>query len=299
MYLVLGASGMVGRRVVRGLLEAGATVGAVSRDPTRLADLTRLGAVPIRGDLRDPAWMAGALDGVEALVLSTHGLVPPTRDNHPGVTDGEGNRRIIDAARRAGVAHVVFVSATSGENTPVLFGRVKFMAEEYLRQSGLPHTIVRPTVFMETHAIGLMGDPLRRGGAVLMFGPGTTRLNWISADDVARFIVDSLPSGARRVGVFTIGGRDHLSRMEALALLERETGLIARRRHVPIALLKGMKQIGGVFNPGLRYLLDMAIAEATLPDQATWAPRTLDWTGPTGLQEVIRQWAREAPSLPD
>ena len=298
MYLVLGASGMVGRRVVRGLLESGATVGAVSRDPTRLADLTGLGAIPIRGDLRDPAWMAGALEGAEALVLSTHGLVPPTRDNHPGLIDGEGNRRVIDAARRSGVAHVAFVSATSGENTPVLFGQLKFMAEEYLRQSGLPHTIVRPTVFMETHALGLMGDPLRRGRAVPMFGPGTTRLNWISADDVARFIVDSLLPGARREGVFTIGGRDYLSRMEVLALLEGETGLVARRTHVPISVLRGLKRIGGVFNPGLRYLMDMAIAEATLPDEASWAPRTLDWTGPTGLHEVIRRWAGEAPSLP-
>lgn len=295
MYLVLGASGTVGSRVSRRLLDQGAPVRAVSRDTARLADLTRLGAVPVRGDLRDPTWMAATLEGVKVLVLSTHGLVPPSRDNHPGVTDGAGNRRIIDAARRAAVEHVVFVSATSGEHSPVLFGKVKYMAERHLEDSGLRHTIVRPTLFMETHAVGLMGDPLRRGGPVLMFGPGTTRLNWIAADDVAEFILESLKPEARREGVFVIGGADNMSRLEVLALIERQIGLTARRRHMPVPALRAVKLIGGLVNPGLRYLLDMAIAEATLPDDPGWAPRALDWTGPTRVQDVIGRWAAEEP----
>jgi uncharacterized protein YbjT (DUF2867 family) len=293
MYLVVGASGTVGRRVARRLLERGDPVRAVSRHPSRLTDLASLGAEAVPGDLRDGGWMDDALRGVRALVLSTHGLVPPSRDNHPGITDEAGNRRIIDAAKRAGVEHVVFVSATSGAGSPVLFGQVKYRVEEYLRGSGLDYTILRPTVFGETHAVLLLAQPLRERGKVQIFGPGTTRVNWISADDVADYVVRALDDPSLRNAVRVIGGPDRMSRLEALALVERIVGRPAKRAHVPLPAMRLVRGLVGPFHPGMRFLLDMAIAETDAPEDACWAPSELDWTGPTPLEEVVRRWAAE------
>jgi uncharacterized protein YbjT (DUF2867 family) len=291
MNLILGASGTVGSRVGRSLLNRGEPVRVVSRSPSRLAELVRLGAEPVQGDLRTAGWMSAALEGVRSLVLSTHGLVPPTRDNHPGITDDKGNRAVMDAARRAGVEHVLFVSAMSGANPSSLFGQVKYRAEEYLKDSGLTYTIIRPTVFIETHAVRLLAEPLRESGSVRFFGPGTTVLNWISAEDVAAYIVRALHTAQLRNCTASIGGPDDLCRLEVLATIEQTLGRTARRTHVPVTVLRAMRLLAGPFHPGIRYLLDMALAESTMPDDPSWVPRALDWTGPTTVLQVVQRWA--------
>jgi uncharacterized protein YbjT (DUF2867 family) len=250
MILILGASGTVGSRVARRLLGRGESVRVVSRDRTRLADLASLGAQPVRGDLRTGDWMPAALDGVKSIVLSTHGLVPPTRDNHPGIVDDEGNRRMIDAAVKAGVEHVVFLSVTANDSAPILFAQAKQRTEQYLRSAtSLTHTIVRPTVYIETHGLMLMGEPLRAKGSVQFFGGGTTTLNWISADDVTDHVVDALNNSALRNRTTLIGGPDNFSRLEVLAIIEQALGRTARRQHLPVGVLRGMKLIVGSFHP--------------------------------------------------
>jgi uncharacterized protein YbjT (DUF2867 family) len=291
MILIIGASGTAGSRIGRRLLDRGERVRAVSRDRSRLTDLERLGAEIVRGDLKEPDWMDGALRDVRSLVLSSHGLVPPTRDNHPGIVDDSGNRRIIDAAKRAGVEHVVFISAAPGGETETLFGQIKQRVEECLKASGLAYTIVRPTAFMETHALRLLAEPLRDTGKVTFFGPGTTPLNWVSAEDVAGYVVRALDEPDLRHRTATIGGPDVLSRLQALELVERVVGRRAKRSHVPILFVRAMRSAVGPLHPGMRYLLDMALDEASRSDDFGPSQHSLDWTGPTTLREVVQRWA--------
>ena len=237
MLLIVGASGTVGSRLTRRLLERGDTVRAVSRSAEHLASLRTLGATAIEGDLRSDSWMLAALDGVNTLVLAAHGLVPPSRVNHPGVIDGEGNRRIINAASRAGVNHIIFVSASSGADSPALFGQVKYQTEQHLSQSGVNYTIVRPTVYIETHALQLLARPLRAQGSVVLLGSGTTRVNWISAYDVVAFLLQAIDAKQPRNRTSVIGGPDTMSRLEVLETIERMLGVTAKRRQVPLALL--------------------------------------------------------------
>jgi uncharacterized protein YbjT (DUF2867 family) len=287
MHLIVGASGTLGSRITRRLLARGDVVRAVSRDVSRLAGLRELGAVPIPGDLRSVDWMPAALEGVSSLILSSHGLVPPTRDNHPGVIDDVGNRRIIDAARQAGVQHIIMISAAPVAGGPTLFTTVKQRVEEHLQSSGTAYTVIQPTVFIETHAVLLIAEPLRDKGTVLFLGPGTATLNWISTDDVADHVVRASAAPPRN-GIDVIGGSDNLSRREVLAVVEQLSGQVARRRHVPVSMLRVIGAAVGPFHPGMKYLLDMALAEATASGGAP-AP-ALDWTGPTTVRDVIQRW---------
>jgi uncharacterized protein YbjT (DUF2867 family) len=111
---------------------------------------------------------------------------------------------------------------------------------------------------------------------------------------VAEHILQALTSDAPRNRTTTIGGPDKLSRVEVLAIIEEAVGRTARRRHVPVPALRTMKFLLGGFHPGMRYLLDLAIAESAVPDDPTWSPRTLDWTGPTTVRDVVRRWAQKA-----
>ncbi|MFD5684836.1 MULTISPECIES: SDR family oxidoreductase [Streptomyces] len=125
--LVTGATGTVGRRVVEQLLERGAHVRAVTRDPAR-AEFPG-GVDVVRGDLADPASLESALEGVTGLHLITFdgGLFAP-------LTTGE---EIMRLAREAGVRRVTVLNG--GGDTPM---------ETAVRESGLAWTVVMPVEFM-------------------------------------------------------------------------------------------------------------------------------------------------------
>ncbi len=79
--LVIGASGFVGRHLVRRLLSDGRAVRGLSRDATRIQDLADAGAETVRGDMLDPRSLADALQSVEAAYICVHTLSPQGADS--------------------------------------------------------------------------------------------------------------------------------------------------------------------------------------------------------------------------
>jgi uncharacterized protein YbjT (DUF2867 family) len=297
MHLILGASGQLGSRVARRLLSEGEPVRAVSREPARLTDLVERGAEAVQGDLLESAWIPPALAGVRTLLLASHGLVPPSRRNHPEAVDGVGTRRLVDAAVEAGVERVVFISSAGAEAPDSTFVRLKAATEAHLRgkatENGLRHTIFRPTVFMENHALLLMGEPLRDTGTVSFFGRGETPLNWISTEDLADPVVEALRDPAAPDTVVEAGGPQVLTRRQALEILEEALGRKAKRRHLPLGVVRAVKGVAGPFHPGLRCLLELVVAEEAHPERQLVAPERFHWIGSTPLREVAERWARD------
>jgi uncharacterized protein YbjT (DUF2867 family) len=293
LNLVVGASGALGSRVARRLLAEGGRVRAASRDPARLAPLAELGAEPVRLDLLEPEGFAAALDGVAHVVIASHGLVPPSRRNTPAAVDGEAARRLIDAAAAAGVRRVVFVSVANADREVTVFARVKRATERHLERAGVPWTVLRPSVFVENHALVLLGEPLRAGKPVPFFGAGSEPLNWISADDVAADVVYVLGDPATAGTVRELRGVDRMSRRDALALLERALGRTARRQHLPVGVVRVARGVSGLLHPGVHALLDMVVHEiARGGDPADEAERA-DVVGPTRVADVVAAWAGE------
>jgi uncharacterized protein YbjT (DUF2867 family) len=296
MILVLGARGTLGHRVAARLLAAGERVRAVSRDPAGLDGLAALGAEAVRGDLLEDGWQEAALAGVERVVLASHGLYPPSRSNHPQAVDGEGTRRLIDAAARVGVRQFVYVSAAGAAPDAVRFMRVKYATEQHLRRSGLGWTIIRPTVFIENNALVHLGEPLRAGKPVPFLGPGTSRVNWVSADDVADEIVRALSDESALGRVRELRGPDTLSRVECLELLAAALGREPRRRHLPLAAVRVLHAIAGPLHPGMAALLSLVLADPGPPADPVDAEVRV---GPTHVAEVAARWASHGLNAPD
>ena len=230
---------MLGRAVAVALLAAGHAVRAATRAPDRVSELRRLGADVIRANLVDAPSLARACEDVDAVFAAAHGLMARGRHGSHAV-DGDGHRALIDAAKAAGVATFVYTSARgAAPGHPVDFFRTKAAVERYLGASGLDHTILRPTAFMEWHVHRLLGRSILESGKATVLGSGHTLANFVAADDVARLACTALTARTgMRARTLDIGGPDNVTRREIVAMYEQHAGQRARVRYVPVRAMR-------------------------------------------------------------
>jgi uncharacterized protein YbjT (DUF2867 family) len=210
--LVTGATGNVGKPVVVGLLAAGHPVRAAVRDPADVTDDQDVAAAdPVAFDFTDPATWPAAFAGVRLMFL----VRPPQlsnvkRDLLPA----------LDAARRAGVRHVVFLSLQgAGKNKVVPHATV----EKWLRGSGLDWTFLRPSFFFQNLSTTHRTDIRDRGEIFVPAGRGRTA--FVDAPDIAAVAVQVLTHAEDHVGkAWTPTGSAALTYDEVAAALTSELG---------------------------------------------------------------------------
>jgi uncharacterized protein YbjT (DUF2867 family) len=266
--LVVGATGALGRPVVRLLRERGVPVRALSRHPAQAADLAALGAEVVAGDLTDAASLQRACTGVRRVLASAHGLLGRGRWRSEAVDDA-GHRALFAAAKAAGVERLVYTSAFGASpDHPIDFFRTKHAVEQALATSGLPHVVLRPTAFMEQHVHLFNGKGLLDKGKAQLIGPGTKPRNFVAAGDVARFAVRALLEDPPPFQVLDIGGHGHFSNTQVAELYARTAGIPARIFHLPAGAARFIAVLAAPVHPGLARVLRLS----ALPDEA-WSER--------------------------
>ncbi len=168
MYVVFGATGNTGKVVANTLLDRGAKVRVVARDPGKVEALRARGAEVVRGDVGDAASIASALAGATGAYF----LVPPDPTSEDYLARG---RRIIDgfasALRAHPLKHAVMLSSVGAQHASGTGPIVNtHYAESVLGEVGTPFTFVRAAYFMEN----ILGNvPAMKGDGVLpVFGGG-------------------------------------------------------------------------------------------------------------------------------
>lgn len=135
--LVLGATGTVGATLIPALAERGARVRALTRSAGRSIP----SAEAVVGDLRDPASLGAALEGVDTMFLNS-----PSEEQA-----AELQMRAIDLAREAGVSRIVVLSQYAAHaDSPVRFLRWHAAVEAHLAASGIRHVVLRPNLYMQS-----------------------------------------------------------------------------------------------------------------------------------------------------
>lgn len=132
--LVTGGTGTLGSVVVHRLLDAGRSVRVLSRRPGS----TGAAQEQATGDLRTGEGIDAAASGVDVIVHCATTL---------SGKDVAATQRLIDAARRSGAPHLVYISIVGVDQVPLFYYRAKLEAEERVINSGLPWTILRTTQF--------------------------------------------------------------------------------------------------------------------------------------------------------
>lgn len=226
MTSVVGATGLLGGAICRHLAAEGEAVRALVRPtsaPERLAELERLGVETRQGDLKEPASLGAVCEGARAVISTATCMLSRQPGDTIQAVDLEGQLALVEAARRAGVEHFVFVSFIP-LHEHFLLQEAKRTVEQALLQGGLPHyTVLRPSFYTEVWLGPLVGFDFAHARARL-FGTGQGRMNWISIDDVARFAVGALKSPRARDTVLDLGGEEALSQRDVVRLFETADG---------------------------------------------------------------------------
>lgn len=229
LILVVGATGDVGGAVARMLLGQGKQVRVLARQHSNYKPLADAGAEVVFGDLKNRSSLDPACKGVQT-VVTTANSARRGGDDNPQTVDLEGNRNLIDAAKAAGVRHFVFVSTNMADpNSPIPFLQAKGKTEEYLRASGMPYTNIRPELFMEAWITMVVTAPALAGRPVTVVGTGSRKHSFISAGDVAKFIVACVDNPRASNQEIIIGGPGAVSFRDAASLYGRLLG-----REVPV-----------------------------------------------------------------
>lgn len=262
MIVVIGGTGSMGREVVKRLLERGKATRVVSRTPEKTSALQHLGAEVVAGDLIDSASLQRACAGADTVIMAAHSLVGRGKYSS-ALVDGEGGKRLIDVAKAAGVKHFVYTSVLGVRpDHPVDFCRTKYAVEQYLRASGVPFTILRPSAFYVPHAT-MTGEALLKKGRATVLGQGNSPRNFIAPADVAELAVRVLDDPASRGEVIDIGGFDNLTNNQVAELYGRIAGVPVKITHVPRGVMRMMSTLLKPVQPGISSVMAFSLYSDT------------------------------------
>jgi uncharacterized protein YbjT (DUF2867 family) len=235
MYLVVGATGLLGSHICRRLREAGHSVRALVRataNPERIRVLQDAGVELAPGDLKDAGSLRRACAGATAIISTASSTLSRQAGDSIETVDRDGQLALVNAAEQAGVDHFTFVSIPRSPVRESPLTRAKYRVEQELSASGMPYTVLAGNYFMEVWLSPALGFDYRNGTAVV-FGDGRQLMSWVSYEDVGEFAIQCADTPSAHGRILEIGGPQDLSPLDVIATFERATGTSFTVQHVP------------------------------------------------------------------
>jgi uncharacterized protein YbjT (DUF2867 family) len=253
--LVTGGTGVLGQQVVQAAGRAGHAVRVGSRR-------ARPEGATIAREWAQMDLVTG--EGVRAAVAGVDAVVHAASDSRrPDEVDVIGTRHLVEAARAAGVGHLVYVSIVGIDRIPVRYYRRKLVAEEIVANGSLPYSILRATQF---HT--LVDAQLRKAARVPLVIPIPTsfRIQSVVPSEVAARLLRSVAEGpGGRLPDF--GGPEVLTLGEAAAQWKAARAVRKSVMHLPLP-----GRIAAAFRRG----------ESTVPDGERGTVTWREWLRRTG-----------------
>lgn len=303
VVFVTGATGYVGRFLVRRLVATSSRVRCLVLPDDPAESLATLPVDIVRGDVIRLDTLVDHGRDVGAIVHAAAAMLP----NPPALVERinvEGTRNVLAFAKQSGVARFVYLSAVSAvyarKNS---YGRSKAEAERLVRESGLRYTILRPTMVYGRggglHFAKLVTFGERIPLIFPVLGPGTARLQPVWIDDLIDVIVMVLDDPRAYGRTYNVSGATVIAFRELVDAVVRALGRRRLRVHAPLwACRVAARVLAPVLGP--RSFLspealhgvneDAALDHAELTRDFGFRPRTLD----AGLAELFAERLRLA-----
>lgn len=225
---ITGATGQLGRLAFAALKARGGTAIALVRDPARVADL---GVEARAFDYTKPS--VEALKGVDLLVLISSNDFNDRVGQH---------KAVIDAAKAAGVGHIVYTSILKGDASPMLLAEDHKGTEAYLKASGIPHTLLRNGWYTENYTGSLAGSVAH---GAMIGSAGTGKISGAARKDYAEAIAAVVTEKSKLGRVYELAGDNAFSLADMAAVVSAKVGKTIPYQSLPKAdLAKILESVG-------------------------------------------------------
>ena len=211
MVLITGASGSVGKAVLREAIRTGSNVRGMFRSKEDAAKAPS-GCEAVLADYADKQSLLKALDGVGSVYVVCSPI--------PQLVELESN--MIDACKEAGVKHVVLNSALGAGNYPKSFPGWHRKVEDKLKSTGMSYTILRPNGFLQ-NIVGFNAPSIRAQGTFYA-AMGDAKVCYLDVSDIAVVAVKALEGGTHAGKTYELNGPEAISNQELAARISKVTG---------------------------------------------------------------------------
>ena len=196
--LIAGATGYLGRYLVKVFGEHGYQVRALARDPQELDDLRNHIDEMFEGEVTKPQTLEGICEGID-VVISTIGITRQ-KDNLTYMdVDYQGNKNLLDLAVENKVTKFIYISVLNAhlmKELKIIQAKERFVDD--LKASGLAYAIIRPTGFFSDMLEFL---EMAKKGRIYLFGRGENKINPIHGNDLAEVCVETIDGGEKEIDV--------------------------------------------------------------------------------------------------
>lgn len=248
-----GATGFVGRNMLKRLLENGHSVRALVRERERLDEPPGLAYIP--GDIVSGAGLGQGMQGCDA-VIHLVGIIAEKGRNTFEAVHHIGTRNVVETAKRNGIQRFVQMSALGVRADGVAaYQTSKWKGEEEVRRSGIAYCILRPSLIFGP-GDGFVTQMMEMMNKAPLFRPvpgdGSFRFRPVFIDDVTFCFVSALTNDAATNQTIELGGADELTLNDVLSEIARCAEVNKPVVHVPLPLMFAGAALAGILpNPAV------------------------------------------------
>lgn len=290
-----GSTGFVGGHIVTKLLEQGYTVKCLVRDPDAAQDLAQRGLRLYRGDVTVPGSVDREFFAETSSLIHLVGIIREVGKMTFEKVIFEGTRTIVDLAVALGsIEKFVHMSALgTGADATSDYHRTKFQAEEYVKNSGLNYTIIRPSLIYGPG--GELIETLIKLVRYCPIVPALTggQLQPVYVRDVAACFVDSLTNPRSDGRTISIGGADRLSLRQIIETLLRVLGKTRLVMTIPTPLVRAPAAVMEALLPRPPITREqLTLLEGDNTCDLAEAEEVFPWFSPVGLEDGLREFLK-------
>jgi uncharacterized protein YbjT (DUF2867 family) len=212
MLLITGATGHNGIEIIKQLTAAGVPVRALVREASKAKSITGPGVEIVEGDFDAPETLDAALQGIDRAFL-----LPPLDPRTVQLV-----KNFVDAAKRVGTKHIVKFSVDGASlDAPVRFGRWHAEGDQYLEESGIPHTLLQPNMFYQ-NMLGIAPQIASQG--TIYMPAENSKVSQVDVRDIAAVAVKTLTEDGHIGQTYVITGPTAISYTDIAQTLSAALG---------------------------------------------------------------------------
>lgn len=213
MILLTGLDSSTGLRAAKKLLKSGHSFTALVKDTSKFSELKSKKVTLVKGSIDDSDSLRKAMDGIENALL-----ISPLSENQY-----KQEKNFIDAAKKAGVKHIVKFSAIGADpDSPSDILKAHGQSEKDLKKSDLRYTIIRPNIFMQNF-VEFYGQDIKKKKQ-LKLPLKNAKCGYVDIRDTVRVITKVLTSNGSKNKSYDVTGPESLSCFEVAELFSDAMG---------------------------------------------------------------------------